>query len=173
MNLLRIRGHRQRVSLRGFDVYGTRQGVAVDDERKAASCEDVWAVQETKVQVRTKRGVGVPDLGQRRADLHGVADLHPQTSWLQMPIDCVDFGGDLQHDLVAAEVRQRFRDHRYVRSRVRLAVLDRDDGTIGDREYICSVRVELLVRGALPFFSYGWPRDESSRPAESLRLGYR
>src|SRR4026209_2559236 len=85
-----------------------------------------------------------------------------------MPIDCVDFGGDLQHDLVAAEVRQRFRDHRYVRSRVRLAVLDRDDGTIGDREYICSVRVELLVRGALPFIH---PVALEEGPVDSERFG--
>ena len=43
-NLLRIRGDRQRVSLRGLEVHGARQGVAVDDERQATSGEDVWAV---------------------------------------------------------------------------------------------------------------------------------
>jgi hypothetical protein len=95
-NLLRIRDDRQRVSLRGLEVHGAGQGLAVDDERQATSGEHVWAVQETEVQVGTERRAGVPDLGQRRADLHGVANLHPQTSRLQVPVDRVDLGGDLQ-----------------------------------------------------------------------------
>src|SRR5438552_5609127 len=48
-NLLRIRGDRHRVSLRGLEVHGAGQGVAVDDERQAPSSENVGAVQETKV----------------------------------------------------------------------------------------------------------------------------
>ena len=167
-NLLRIRGDRQRVSLRGLEVHGAGQGVAVDDERQATSGEHVWAVQETEVQVGTERRAGVPDLGQRRADLHGVANLHPQTSRLQVPVDRVDLGGDLQHDLVAAEVRQRFRGYHLVRGRVRLAVLDRDDGPIGDREHIRSVNVELLVRGALPLID---PVALEEGPVDSERLG--
>lgn len=76
-NLLRIRGDRQRVSLRGLKVHSASQGVAVDDERQTPPGEEVGAVQETEVQVGTERRAGVPDLGQRCADLHGVADLHP------------------------------------------------------------------------------------------------
>src|SRR5215471_6309664 len=103
-NLLRIRGDWERVSLRGRDVHSAGQGVAVDDERQAASGEDVWAVQETEVQVGTERRAGVPDFGQGRADLHGIADLHAQTSRLQVRVDHEDVRGDLQDDLVAAEV---------------------------------------------------------------------
>src|SRR5215469_17463161 len=69
-NLLRIRGDRQRVSLRGLEVHGAGQGVAVDDERQAPSSEHVGAVQETEVQVGTERRAGVPDLGQGGADLY-------------------------------------------------------------------------------------------------------
>src|SRR4030095_15860711 len=61
-NLLRIRGGRQRVSLRGLDVHGARQGVAVDDERQAPSGEYVGAVQKTKVQVGTEDGPVLPIL---------------------------------------------------------------------------------------------------------------
>ena len=103
-NLLRIRGDPQRVSLRGLEVHGAGQGVAVDDERQATSGEDVWTVQETEVQVGTERRAGVPDLGQGLADLYGVADLHAQTSRLQVRVDHEDVRGDLQDDLVAAEV---------------------------------------------------------------------
>ena len=120
------------------------------------------------MQVGTERRAGVPDLGQRRADLHGVANLHPQTSRLQVPVDRVDLGGDLQHDLVAAEVRQRFRGYHLVRGRVRLAVLDRDDGPIGDREHICSIDVVLLVRGAVPLID---PVALEEGPVDSERLG--
>src|SRR5262249_21311826 len=100
----RIRGDRQRVSFRGLEVHGAGQGVAIDDERQAPSGEEVGSVQETEVQVGTKRRAGVPDLGQGRADLHGVADVHTQTSRLQVPVDREDVRGDLQDDLVAAEV---------------------------------------------------------------------
>src|SRR4030095_1190716 len=80
----------------------------------------------------------------------------------------VDVGSDLEHDLVAAEVRQRFRGHQLVRSRVRLAVLDGDDGPIGDREHICSLGVELLVRGALPLIP---PVALEEGPVYGKRLG--
>ena len=104
MNLLRIRSDRQRVSLRGFEVHSAGQGVAVDDERQATSGEDVWAVQETEVQMGTERRASVADLGQGRADLDGVAHLHAQASRLQVLVDCEDVRGDLQEHLVAAEV---------------------------------------------------------------------
>src|SRR4029077_3126465 len=103
-NLLRIRGDRQRVSLRGLEVHGAGQGVAVDDERQATSGEDVWTVQETEVQVGTERRAGGPDFGQGRADLHGIAGLHAQTSRPQVCVDGEDVRSDLQHDLVTAKV---------------------------------------------------------------------
>src|SRR5207248_6356163 len=61
----------------------------------------------------------------------------------------VDLRGDLDHHLIAAEVRLVARDRGRVRSGLWLAVLDEDDGSIGDREHIGAEGVVLLVRAAV------------------------
>ena len=61
-NLLRIRGP-PGCFLRGLDVHGGRQGVAVDDERQVPSGKEPGA----EVQVGTERRAGVADFGQGRA----------------------------------------------------------------------------------------------------------
>ena len=94
-------------------------------------------------------GPVLPILATGRADLHGVADLHAQAPRLQVPVDREDVRGDLEHHLVAAEVR-------HVSGVIGLYGVrpacrpGRDDGSIGDREHIRAEGVELLVRAAVP-----------------------
>ena len=69
------------------------------------------------MQVRAEDGPVFPSLAERRADLHVVADLHRDAARLQVRVDREDVRRDLEHHLVAAEVRLRLRDHRHVRGR--------------------------------------------------------
>ena len=103
-NLLRIWGDRQRVSLRGLDVHGARQGVTVDDERQAPSGDHVGAVEQAEVQVRTRGGPGVPQLRQRRSGGDDIAYFHGDAARLQVRIDGEHVRGQPQDHLIPAEV---------------------------------------------------------------------
>src|SRR5436190_94920 len=125
------------------------RGEAVEDERQGPSGEEVGFVGETIMQVGAQRRAGVPDLGKRCSGLHYIADLNRNAPRVQVLIEREDIRGDFEDHMIAAVVFLRFRDHCLVRGCLRLAVLDRNDGSIGDREHVLLEGVVLLVLAAV------------------------
>ena len=95
------------------------------------------------------RGPGVSEFADRGPGLHGVADLHSDAALTQMRIPGEDIGSDFDHHVVAAIVRRRLRRHQDERRLIGHAVVDRDHGSIGDREHVLAEAIILLDRLAV------------------------
>src|SRR5256885_1198685 len=150
-NLPRLGRDHDLVTLCICDVDGAGQGVAVEDQRQGAAGEDVGPVQESEMQVRARGGTGVPELGEDRAGLDLVANLHREAARLQVLVGGEDLGGDLEDHLVAADLRLLRSGYRLARGLLRLAVVGEDHGSVGDGEHIRSETEGLFVRSAVAF----------------------
>ena len=101
------------------------------------------------MQVRTQGWAGVPDLGERRSGLDDIADLHGEAAGVQMEVEGKNIRGDFKDHVIATIVIIRLRYHLHVRGCIWLAVLDRNDRSIGDREHVLSKSIVLLVLSAV------------------------